>query len=786
MENEEITVSDVLTAQTWLNQKFGNANGWIQIEQDGVAGYNTMVAFVRALQITLGIDVDGGFGNGTKQAFNTFFPNGLGENTTLDSTGETIVALVNVALLCRIEISNTTDKYKFSNDTRQGIKSTMSQLGIDNFTSNLTAREVKALFTSDAYYLISAGDATTREIQQAINKKYSEMLDNYIATNGIYDRNMNTALIKMIQYEIGTDVDGGWGEGTMSSLPVLGPGSSRTNLVYILQYLLYLNGFDPNGFDGGFGNGVTTALKNFQELMKLDVDGYCGRQAWSALVVSCGDTTRSANACDTCFEITAARAQLLKNNGFEVVGRYLTGYIGEDRPKALQEGELETILNSGLKVFLIYQENNRKIEDFSFASGKSAGLLASEAAMNKKIPKDTVIYFAVDMDVYEDQIDDSIIPFFRGINASIRDDYRVGIYGPRLVCTRVSEAGLSVSSFVADMSSGYSCNVGQKIPSDWNYDQFKEISNYQGELDIDKVTFAGKIDPISSIDEELGDASEVNKKVIDFLREAYNLASEYNGNNATVMDNNSLVIQYIAYRDYDSAAWNVLLDHNADGVNYIKNNISKEGRDLNLYDFRYNKLISLPHLFASLYCVLNKRTLIGSIDAIVADLTGWAGDLLQFAANFEKEFKENKHPTYTPEYIEQIIGSNSDSARGLGLDLEDLIQDTDVWTLYKNLRTIRMDAVFEGYYKNPVIDRGNRFVENRAEWGNMPDNVSDNDTNYKKIYELAKQYLTMDVNSLEGLAALAFQALIIESGCSMEILQENIARAFAMKVTSMI
>ena len=779
---------NVKDAQKWLNDNFGSSAGWVEVDEDGVAGYNTMVAFVRALQILLRIDVDGGFGNGTKQAYNNLFGDGLSEINNADNnfTVKMIISLVNLALLCRIEVSNTDDISVFSEATRQGIISTMAQLGIDNYTGGIRAREIKALFTSDAYYLISSGDATTREIQQAINLKYSDMLDNYIATNGLYDRNMNNALIKMIQYEIGVTVDGGWGEGTMSSLPVLGPGSSRKNLVYILQYLLYLNGFDPNGFDGGFGNGVTTALKNFQELMKLDVDGYCGRQAWSALVVSCGDTTRSANACDTCFEITATRAQLLKNNGFEVVGRYLTGYIGEDRPKALQDGELETILNSGLKVFLIYQENNRQIEDFSFASGKAAGLLASEAAMNKKVPKDTVIYFAVDMDVYEEQIDDSIIPFFRGINASIRDDYRVGIYGPRLVCTRVSEAGLSVSSFVADMSSGYSCNVGQKIPNDWNYDQFKEISNYQGELDIDKVNFAGKIEPISSIDEEPGDASEVNKKVINFLREAYNLASEYNGGNATVMENNSLVIQYIAYRDYDSSAWNTLLDHNAAGVNYIKNNISKEGRDLSLYDFRYNKLISLPHLFSSLYCVLNKRTLIPATDAIIADLTGWAGDLLQFAANFEKEFKENKHPMYTPEYIEQIIGSKSDSARGLGFDLEDLIQDTDVWSLYKNLKTIRIDAVFEGYYRNAVIDRGNRFVENRAEWGNMPDNVSDNDTNYKKIYELAKQYLTMDVSTLEGLAALAFQALIIKSGCSMEILQESIAQAFANKVTSMI
>ena len=198
--------------------------------------------------------------------------NQISNKIKIHNTTEVIVGLINVALLCRIEISNIENIYEFSNATRQGITSTMDQLGIENFTSNLTAREVKALFTSDAYYLVSNGDATTREIQQAINRKYSNILDNYIATNGIYERNMNTALIKMIQYEIGTDVDGGWGEGTMSSLPVLGPGSSRTNLVYILQYLLYLNGFDPNGFDGGFGSAVTTRLKNFQELVKLAVD----------------------------------------------------------------------------------------------------------------------------------------------------------------------------------------------------------------------------------------------------------------------------------------------------------------------------------------------------------------------------------------------------------------------------------------------------------------------------------------------------------------------------------
>lgn len=775
---------DVKDAQKWLNTTFKDRNGWVTIEEDGVAGYNTMVGFVRALQIELGLEVDGGFGNATKLAFNSRYPRGLGEETEIGKQ-DIVVALVNLALLCRIEVSETLFLYTFSDKTREGVTSTMNQLGIENFTGNLSAREVKAIFTSDAYYLVPNGDAKTREIQQAINRKYSDMLDKYIPTNGLYDRNMNTAIIKMIQYEIGAEVDGGWGEGTMSSLPVLGPGSSRTNLVYILQYLLYLNGFDPNGFDGGFGNGVTTALKNFQELMKLDVDGYCGRQAWSALVVSCGDTTRSANACDTCFEITAQRAQLLKNNGFEVVGRYLTGYINEDKPKKLQEGELETILNAGLKAFVIYQENNRDITDFSYNKGKKAGLAASEAAINNRIPKGTVIYFAVDLDVYEEDIDDNIVKYFRGINNCISDEFKVGIYGPRLVCTRIAEKKLAVSSFVADMSSGYSCNVGQKIPSNWNFDQFKEISNFNGELDIDKVTFANKIQPITKL-EDMSNIRDKNKKVIQFLQEAYELANEYNGTNAKIKDNNLLVIEYVANKDYNGIEWDLAMPSDKNGIEFIKNNISKEMRDSSLYVLGYNCLISLTHMFAAMHNILKRRTGENAIDGLAADVPGWAGDLVQFAGNFEEGVKNLEFPNVSEELISQIICDNSYTAATLGMDLEDLIQDVDAWILCSSLETTKIYNLFDSYYNNEIKNRGDSFIEQRMKFGCLPSDIKESDSNYTKIYKLAKSYLSMDFSKLEGIAGSIVAAVITKKPIGIAGLSENTAKAFANKVTSML
>lgn len=52
----------------------------------------------------------------------------------------------------------------------------------------------------------------------------------------------------------------------------------------------------------------------------------------------------------------------------------------------------------------------------------------------------------------------------------------IGIYGTRNVCTLVYEAGYAVASFVSDMSTGYSGNMGFMIPPNWNYDQYAEIT----------------------------------------------------------------------------------------------------------------------------------------------------------------------------------------------------------------------------------------------------------------------------------------------------------------------
>lgn len=76
--------------------------------------------------------------------------------------------------------------------------------------------------------------------------------------------------------------------GVTVSAPILSKGS-KGNSVKALQILLNGYGFtDANGkalaVDGDFGNATLYALKAFQKAKGLGVDGYCGKQTWTALI----------------------------------------------------------------------------------------------------------------------------------------------------------------------------------------------------------------------------------------------------------------------------------------------------------------------------------------------------------------------------------------------------------------------------------------------------------------------------------------------------------------------
>lgn len=58
---------------------------------------------------------------------------------------------------------------------------------------------------------------------------------------------------------------------------------SKNNSVWILQGILYCQGYDPKGLDGEVGPNTILAVKAFQKARKLEVDGEVGPETWDSL-----------------------------------------------------------------------------------------------------------------------------------------------------------------------------------------------------------------------------------------------------------------------------------------------------------------------------------------------------------------------------------------------------------------------------------------------------------------------------------------------------------------------
>lgn len=132
------------------------------------------------------------------------------------------------------------------------------------------------------------------------------------------------------------------------------------------------------------------------------------------------------------------------------------------------------------------------------------GLTDAQAAITKAnelgIPDDTIIYYAIDFDPTDYEIQTYVIPYFETIYNN-RGNYKVGVYGTRNVCTQIMNLGYAQTCFVSDMSTGYSGNMGFKMPSQWNLDQFAEISvtTESGTWDLDKVSYSGCFPVVTSL-----------------------------------------------------------------------------------------------------------------------------------------------------------------------------------------------------------------------------------------------------------------------------------------------
>ena len=493
----------VLKTQQWLNRTYRSKAGFGSVVEDGYTGWGTVNALIRALQIELGITTTANnFGPGTISRFQSRWPNGIHQQDDGAQETSNVYGIIQGALWCKGYSAGASDiTTHFYSGTGKAIKQLKSDMGIGG-DSTVTLDVMKALLSMQQFVLLRSygGISAIRQAQQQINQQY-RAYTGIIPTDGLYGREMNTALIQVLQAIEGfspAEATGNFGNGTKARLTIVTPSNAASlpKWAWLAQVALVCNRISPDIYPSA-QTALSTFVPQFQAKYQLPRSGVVDSTTWMSLLTSKGDPNRACKACDTRFEITAERLNLLKANGYEIVGRYLTEPNQDSKDpsdyfKAIRPGELERITNGGMKFFPIFQEYSTKLRHFTRENGARHATLARQAAQRLGIPG-TYIYFAVDFDATDPEVTSHILPYFQGVRGSLGGGYKVGIYASRNICSRIIKAGYAGSAFVSDMSTGFSGNLGFPIPDDWNYDQFTEISDYKGAgFDLDRVAYSGQ------------------------------------------------------------------------------------------------------------------------------------------------------------------------------------------------------------------------------------------------------------------------------------------------------
>ena len=365
----------------------------------------------------------------------------------------------------------------------------------------------KSLFDMSAFVLVSGGDAKVRQIQQYLNKNYYDYTG-ILPTDGIYQRATNEALTYGVQAEVGLDVDtanGYFGPATASNYKSRYNSGLSDGLIKLIQMALYVNLSDYQksnaltlpalpDFNGIWDNNSQHATAVFQDFMKLEPVSKTNPdlRTMYSLMLSNGDPSRNFYGLDMATQLTPTMIQQILDYEAYYVGRYLTGTVGagsNERPKSVTRQEAQNIVNAGLHLVPLYQDNYPVLSYYTAQQGKTDAVKASQAAANLGLPNNTTLYFAVDLDALDEGVSSNIIPYFNDVATIINGTkYNFGVYGTRNVVARVSEETGAKFGYVSSMSSGYSGNLGFSQPVNWAFDQFFEDDNGVGSIPaVDRV-----------------------------------------------------------------------------------------------------------------------------------------------------------------------------------------------------------------------------------------------------------------------------------------------------------
>lgn len=801
----------VLETQKWLNNTYSGQSGFTpftQNELDGVTGVGTFRRLIQALQIELHISVDGNFGNGTLSA--------LPATISTSNDEKNMSYIIQGSLWCKGYSAGSLDG-KFGETTKNAIIQFQNDAGI-TADGIIKPYILQGIMNTDGYKY--TGESGTNEyykhlVQIGMNTYYGTQIG-LTAPNGLWERKSHKNYIKCCQIEWGaTPVDGVWGNGTMNKAPTLsGNTSGYTNSKRLLQWGLTINGFYPGNLTGNFDSTMYTAVYDFQDFLCLGADGVAGKTTWASLLTSRGNTSRSATAFDTSTRLTVTTARALKNAGYTDVGRYLTNVEGSSLDKKMTAEELQIIQEVGLKVFPIYQTYGGEVSYFTRYQGRKDADAAKKAAKNFGFPPTSTIYFAIDYDALMADIASNIIPYFQGIKEMIGWSFRIGVYGPRAVCNRLLENGLARYSFVADMSTGFTGNIGQTMPKNWAYEQFYETT--VGGIGIDKCIASARRTAISPQDfiSYIEPDEPSNEQKFDVYKEVFNMAweylkgleSPYSEVYANILDANRLALAYFRSEKYDAdhfdfsdgqtinsikgLAWRTIAGPRDEPLleKIAEETPNLQPTDISITDPKTGIELEITHYAATLgACITSTLGLnINFFERTIDAYAGWAGDVLQLGGTLQYTLDKLGNNYFSLNDMTKMIGAapseltnyhfcdkEGNSIADPGFSQVDLLEDVDAYNISKiyDLSTMKIHNALNDYY---CISKkyNTRFKIFKRELLNE----FDADTIYDVALEFSQQSKT-------SLLAIGFGYAF---GTFDQTYKEVVARAFEKKIENMI
>lgn len=529
---------DIEDIQKYLNETYGANHPEFKVDVDGIPGIGTLRAITAGAQIELGYtgnDIDGVYGDAMAADIPDITPD------TDEDANEKFIKLVQCGLRCKGYRASTADSSgfgKYNLITRSGVDALRSDANYtfyrkgsggteDGGTDVVDSQVWKGLCRQMDFVKLPAADDNIREIQRYLNLNYQPSTGLNPA-DGVVTPTTSRALIKAVQSQIGVNPDGFWGDEVASHLPSELTSSSSSAWRDLITFALYINGYGVDVTDPNWSENLGNAFE-FAKFMLLAIDASPSdnitASTIAALFVSYGNQNRGKTTMpaestppprygiDLATKLNGISKTLVNPEaglgklGPEFVARYMQNAPQPVHDKELTPEEIEQVFSHRLTngsyttpigIVPIWQTSANSLDYFTPEQGTKDARLAKDRGDELGIPNDITVYFAVDYDAYGDDIG-TIVSYFTRLNTENEaiGGRPIGVYGPRLVCNEVSSSGGATASFVANLSYGWSSNIGQPMPTNWALDQYNTIkvqfyndsdgSNAGDEKEIDQV-----------------------------------------------------------------------------------------------------------------------------------------------------------------------------------------------------------------------------------------------------------------------------------------------------------